>query len=295
MDKLLKLLLLLSLTGCSGSATFENDLLNPFKENTDKFYTHGTHFSYNQETEKEKKTYGIGQTIYTPSSKRPDADVETLRKDRPYTGWLYGEYRNTVYTDENTKDTLGIQLGCAGPCSFAKQTQRQFHRIIGQGIPTWDRNFSLKSEPGVVLEAERSHRLWSNNYSDLAAYGSGKLGNIIDNAAFGFDGRIGYNLDRFTPDPIIFKLPLEERKKPWTAYLFARVEERYVLYNHFLSGSLWQNERHTVSEEPFVTEGDIGFSVKHNNLQLTYRITAFSSEWKERKGPFSFGSLNVTW
>lgn len=284
---------LLLLTGCSGGFHFENDILGSL-QTKDKYYTQGTQFDYIKETKDEKQVYSLGQTIYTPSVKKPGADPEVLKNDRPYTGWLYLEYRKTAFTSETIKDTYGIQVGCSGPCSFAKETQQWFHKLIDQGIPTWDPNFALKNEPGFILELERSYLLHKSEYFDASTYGALKAGNIIDSAAFGVDFRAGYNLDKFSAAPIIFKFPQEE-KSPWTAYLFARAEERVIAYNHFLDGSLFQDERHTVTSEVSVQEGDVGITLGYKSFKLTYRYTIFSNEWKETKGSFSFGGVSFEW
>lgn len=289
------LFLVLILSGCSGAVTLENDWANPFQKNVDKYYSHGSQFSYIKENEDQKETFSVGQTIYTPSVKRPDADIETLKKDRPYTGWLYGGYRATSYTDETTKDTFGIQIGCTGRCSQAKEVQRGVHKILDQGQPTWDRAYSLKSEPGVVLEIERSHLLTTNSSSDLSIYEGIKAGNIIDSGFFGIEYRLGSNLDKFRPEPITFKTAKEKEESKLIAYMFIRGEERLVLYNHLLEGSLWQKERHTVNAETFVHEADIGFTVGKDNFKLTYILTGFSSEWEEKRGGHAFGSVNIGW
>lgn len=285
--------LLLFLVGCSGALHVENDIFGSLKTE-DKYYTNGTQFSYFKETENKKETYSIGQLIFTPSRKKADAPIEELEKDRPYGGWLYGEYRNTKYTTETQKDTWGVQLGCSGGCSYAKQTQQHTHEILGQTVPTWNPDFSLRAEPGVILERERSYRIAKGTYSDASIYGAGKVGNIVDSAAIGLDGRLGFNLDKFSLEPIIFKIP---KKAPsnWKAYLFSRLEGRYVPYNHMLEGSLFQSENHTVTPERLVGEFDVGFTVAYKKASFTYRFSKFSSEWEERPGTVNFGGLTFGW
>lgn len=282
------------LLGCSGAVHVENDIGALGQKNIDRYYTHGTKFSYFKETEKEKETYSIGQNIYTPSTKKPNADPAILKRDRPYTGWLYAEYRDAKIKSEYIKDIFGIQIGCTGACSFARQTQQQVHRWLNQSVPSWDRNYTLKSEPGIILEAERYYKLQENNYNDFVIYGTGKAGNIIDNAALGADFRLGFNLDKFASEPIIVKLP-NEKPSSYILYFFARTEERFVPYNHFLDGSLFQSERHTVNSEKLVQEGDLGFTVGYKNYKFTYRYTLFSNEWKEKNGSFAFGGLDFAW
>ena len=287
---------LLLLTGCSGAVHLENDIGVPFRKTEDKYFTHGTKFSYFSEADdqKEKETYSLGQNIYTPFRKKPDAPRAELEKDRPYAGWTYGEYRNTKYKSETLKDTWGFQLGCTGPCSFAKQTQQQVHRWLDQTVPEWTRDFTQHSEPGIILELERNYLLAKNQHADFATYGALKAGNIIDSAAFGLDARVGYNLDRFASEPIVFKVP-RSKPSPWMAYVFGRAEERLVAYNHFLDGSLFRSERHEVDSEPSVQELDAGITLGYEKFKFTYRYTLFANEWSGQGGRIDFGGIDLNW
>lgn len=286
-----KLILVLLLSGCAGHFKFENDFLKP-STTVDSFYTQGTQFGYYTETEYEKESYSIGQTIYTPSRKKPDADPEILKNDRPYAGWLYAEFQRRALLDETNYSSFGIQLGCLGPCSFARETQQNFHRLINQGIPTWDPAWSLKSEPGVILMLQRAKQIYAHkNNADVSLYAGTKLGNIVDSLSIGADLRAGYNLDNFASDSIEFK----DLEQPWMAYLFSRVETRYVAYNHLLDGSLFQDERHTVTSEDIVNELNLGVSLGYKDFSFTYRYTMFSSEWVEHRGNHAFGSIELKW
>lgn len=291
-----KLLILLLLTGCSGSFHFENDILQGSgKANTDQYYTNGMALSYVKEEADRYEVYTLGQLVYTPSRKKADADPAILKLDRPYSGYLYGEYRNTTYKSQTLKDTFGLSLGCVGPCSGAKQVQQGFHKLIGQDVPTWNRAYTQKSEPGFILELERNYLFYKKPYVDFAVYGAAKAGNIIDSVAGGVDGRLGFNLDKFASEPITFKLPQKDEEKTYTAYLFARAEQRLVAYNHLLDGSLFQKERHTVSSETSVQEFDVGVTVGYGKFKITYRYTIFSNEWKEQPGKFSFAGVTLDW
>lgn len=285
----------LFLVSCSnGGLHVENDIFNPFQKNSDQYYTHGTQFDRYIESDKEQQTYSIGQLIYTPEHKHEDATPAQLAVDRPYTGWLYGEYRDSWLDSSSDKDTLGIQLGCTGPCSFAKQTQRQVHRWLQQKLPTWDRNYTLKSEPGFILEAEKERGLYENEFIQFKGGLNSKFGNIIDNIAGNLVLNTGYNIPSFTSDPIVFKLPERETPKI-SAYTFIKLEQRLVAYNHFLDGSLFQDERHTVDSRVSVEEFDAGISIGYGKYAFTYRYTLFTSEWVEKKGNFGFGGFDFKW
>lgn len=294
-----RLLLCLLLTSCSGAIHAENDLFGTRHHNGDQYFTHGTKFSYfpEQETPETKETYSIGQNIYTPSVKYTRSELvrDTLERDRPYAGWLYGEYRRQENKSDTLSDVFGAQFGCSGSCSGARQTQQQFHRIIGQHVPIWDADYTLRQEWGVILEAERNYKVKEWQYGDFSIYGGGEVGNIIDRLRGGTDLRIGFNLDKFNSDPIIFKIPRESNRSPWRGWFFLRGEQRLVPYNHFLEGSMFHAERHTVTPERSVQEFDAGFTVGYENFRLTYRYTVFSNEWKEQPHSFTFGGIDIVW
>lgn len=292
----MRYLLLLLLVGCSGAIHAENDLFSPTGKKSDSFFTHGTKLSYFPETgdENKKETYSVGQNIFTPSDTHKDAPQSSLNNSRPYTGWLYLEYRNSTYRSESFKDTIGLQIGCSGPCSGAKQTQQQTHRILDQRVPYWNADYTLRNEWGVIGTAERNYLLLVGKHYEVSTYGAMKVGNIIDNAALGFDVRIGYNFDHFASEPIIFKIP-RKTVSPWMSYLFARVEQRVVLYNQLLEGSMFHDDPHTVTTEPLVSEADLGFSIGYKNYKFTYRWSIFSKEWKNQDEAFQFGGLDISW
>lgn len=290
-----KVLLALLLSGCAGGNIHaENDFFNPLQKNSDKYFTHGTRIGYDDNENNSQTTYAIGQNIYTPSKKRVDAPLEDLMRDRPYTGWLYGEYRDTKFNDEGTGwRTWGLQVGCSGPCSYARQTQSEVHQFLKQDVPTWNRNFELKSEPGAILEAEQYREIYGSTYSDSRVYGLAKVGNIVDSASIGLGARLGFGLDKVQSTPIVFKVP--RYSSPWTLYIFSKIEQRLVPYNHFLQGSLFQDERHTVDTELSVQEINVGLTVGYSRFKFTYTWILFSPEWEERGDNFAFGGIDFQW
>lgn len=283
-----KLIPFLLLSACThGSFHADNDYFNFLKPNSDKYYSAGEQFTYSDIQQDKQVDYSLGSLIYTPSQKRPEADPEVLKRDRSYTGWLYLEYRETV-----PEFSWGLQVGCTGRCSQAKEIQSGVHKLLDQHVPTWDRDYTLKSEPGFILFGQKDKELYANDISDFSVYGLGKFGNIIDSGSGGGIYRLGHNLGNQNGG-IIFKA--DRLQSPWIYYAFIKAEERLVAYNHMLEGSLWQNERHTVTPERSVQEGDVGFVLGYNNFKFGYTYTVFSNEWKERPGSFAFGGIDLSW
>lgn len=309
-----KLLPFLFLVGCHGAVHVDNDYFNLFSNNGDKYYTHGTQITYSTDEEAKmeggrveaasRTSYSLGQTIYTPSSKKPDAPSSLLLRDRPYTGWLYLEFRRDFKRDAATghRDSYAVQLGCTGRCSQAEEVQRGVHRLIGQGIPSWNPEFSLHSEPAFLIMLERSKNVKFSNRDSVNSviganyYGGSLLGTITDNVYGGAILKAGYNIDADNEGKIIFKEhPTASRGSKLRFFTFCDGQERLVAYNHLLEGSLFQDERHTVTPEHLVTEGNVGFVLGYKNFNFTYSLTLISSEWKEKPGSFVFGGLNFQW
>lgn len=284
------------LTACaSGQVHLENDYGAFFNKNNDKYFTHGSKFSsYNlADSGTSLQTYSLGQNIYTPSAKCAEALPSELRNNRPYTGFLYGEYRKATVED-STKTIYGVAAGCSGRCSYAKETQRTIHTLLGQGYPTWDREYSLKSEPGLILELEKYYAITEPDtdiYSNF--YVLSKFGNIVTSGSVGFNFAYGEGVDHFAPEPITFKSPRET--EDFMYYIFGNIEGRAVPYNRFLEGSIFQDERHTVNAEPIVGEANLGFRIGYKNLKFSYNYTVVSEEWEGQNGAFFFGGLDLSW
>jgi len=288
------LVLLLLLTGCAGRVHLENDFFASFHPNQDKYYTHGTKLSSIKETESFIEEYSLNQTIFTPSKKRPDADPALLKTDMPYSGFLFGEYRLTEMLDEDSQYTFGVQAGCFGECSYAKEVQSFVHKLLDQNIPTWDKNYALKSEPGLNIELERKEIILKGENYDFSSYVNGKLGNILNSVSLGTEFRYGFNLDTFSSTPIIFRVS-KEKKTPWTFYGFTRVAETLNFYDHSIDGSLWQQERHHVNSELNVQTMYTGITLGYGQYKLTYTYFFTTDMWKERDSSMFFGGVDFRW
>jgi hypothetical protein len=128
----------------------ENDALGLFRR-TDQFYTQGLRISSRWASPvalagegQELLGVAVGQNIYTPSDIRI-TDLQTLRHDRPYAGWLYAAILWDVLLDHGPfslragEDAAGkgasmlgleVALGTTGPRSAAGAVQTNFHRLL---------------------------------------------------------------------------------------------------------------------------------------------------------------------
>ncbi|MCH8323057.1 MAG: lipid A deacylase LpxR family protein, partial [Proteobacteria bacterium] len=130
------------------SVEVDNDVLTP----ADQYFTNGVRVSvaFGEAAQKPwmdrladkipflSKTYNeriisfaLGQNIYTPADTAP---FTLTISDRPYAGWLYGEFGIEVQTDQVSEYFI-FQAGMIGPASLADRAQRSYHRLISVARP----------------------------------------------------------------------------------------------------------------------------------------------------------------
>lgn len=206
----------------------ENDA---FGAKTDKNYTTGSKAHYRArpgqegdfETELARRFFGaeardnvfmtwaIGQSIYTPDDTKSSRPVPN---QHPYAGWLYGEAGLHIQdSDFRGMTAATLNVGIAGPLSFAEETQRAIHDVLGQGSPDgWDNQ--IKNELGVMFSLERRWRhvvlecfesgvgeSWIGRQlgikdpiieADIISMVGGTAGNVLTEAQAGAMLRIGF-------------------------------------------------------------------------------------------------------
>lgn len=295
---------------------FSMQLENDMFQHTDRHYTHGTRFSYltpegdipdqvNAAADamplfpaegRKRASFILGQSIFTPSN-------ITLRdpptNDRPYAGWLYGGVGLVSDTGQRL-DNLELDLGIVGPQSYAEDTQKFVHGVIGAKQPQgW--NHQLKNEPGIVLTYERTWRSIAQAYplgfaADLAPHVGGSVGNVFTQAAGGLMLRIGRNLpDDYGPPRIRPSLPGSDFFVPTAGfgwYLFAGVEERAVARNIFLDGNTFAHSA-SVDKNTWVGDFQFGIAVTFDAVRIALTEVDRTREFEGQQHPDSFGALTV--
>jgi len=303
------------------SVQVENDM---WGNGTDRHYTHGTRLSYlsSEETPAWLKraaayvpmfsrrghlrtTYAIGQSIFTPEDIR---SKELLEDERPYAGWLYGgvglvsDHRvRDGNLQSNRQDSLELNIGVVGPWSFAEQTQKEVHKIIGSPHPEgWDHQ--LDNELGILLIYDRQ---WQAQYDsefwglgvDVTPHVGWTLGNVLTSASLGATLRVGRDLPSDYGPPLIrpshpgsgFFRPT--RDFGW--YLFAGLTGRYVLHNIFLDGNTFEDS-HKVDREPWVGDLQVGLVLTWKDVRLSFTNIFRSDEFTEQKSSTEFGSISLS-
>jgi hypothetical protein len=308
------------------TAYFENDILG----NTDRHYTAGTKFSwlssdYSHWREREgvaqqfgerlplvnepgtQKNFGfaIGQNIYTPQRKDLLSPDPT---DRPYAGWTYLEFSFLSKSDARL-DTLSFQLGVIGPHSYARQIQREVHRLIGSDEALgWDSQ--LRDEFGLNVVVERKWRLYAKSMGeilgiDFVPHVGLSVGNVQTYANTGATVRFGFNL----PSDFGVQLirpggagstpandldPRVSLRKNFSFFLFGALDGRAVARDIFLDGNTFRDSP-SVDKEPFVADVSYGAGLIAGRWQLTFTQVTRTQEFKAQVERYTrFGSATLS-
>lgn len=307
------------------TAYFENDTL----ANTDKYYTAGTKLSwlssdYSSWKQREgfssqlgdrlpmvnepgtQKNFGIaiGQNIYTPRRKDLNPPDPT---DRPYAGWSYLEF-SFLSKSESRLDTLSFQLGIIGPHSYAKQVQREVHRVIvSEQALGWDHQ--LQDEFGLNAVFERKWRMYAHSLDvigvDFVPHLGLSLGNVQTYANMGATVRLGFNLPSdfgvqlIRPGgagstPINDRDPRVSLRKSFSFFVFGAADGRAVGRDIFLDGNTFKDSP-SVDKKAFVADLSYGIGLIAGRWQVTFTQALRTREFKQQEEKYNeFGSVTLS-
>jgi hypothetical protein len=210
------------------------------------------------------RTVGLvaAQNIYTPSDIEVPDLTPALLEARPYAGWLYaGMYFIAVDEQQGTALSLELDVGWLGE-ALGGTVQRWWHAqpFIRAPQPLgWDHH--IGDELGVRLMLGYRQRLWQVGASGgprLDFWGQVKTeaGNVFTTASTGGLFRVGW-LSGFPPGEAMPSVR-GSAPPPVELYLYARLEQKLVIYNGTLQGGWIASSPHFVQPRPFVTSGDYG-------------------------------------
>jgi len=241
--------------------------------------------------------YALGQSMFTPS------DITVTNPpagERPYAGWLYATI-GLALESGNQLDQFGIAIGMVGPASFAEQSQKFIHKVIGSDEPKgWDTQ--LDNEPGIVATYQRSWREFVTTtvigtQLDVTPHVGAVLGNVFTYGDMGVTMRYGRRLPRnYGPPRIQPGLPGSGAFSPisdfgW--YLFAGIEGRAVAHNIFLDGNTFSDSR-SVDKEPFVGDLQFGFVLDWSDIRLSYTHVLRTKEFQTQESTDNFGAFSMS-
>ncbi|BDG01401.1 lipid A deacylase LpxR family protein [Anaeromyxobacter oryzae] len=290
----------------------ENDALALGPRPTDAQYTQGLRVSTRWESPaplssrgRERLGFAVGQNIYTPSDIRT-VDLEALRHDRPYAGWLYAAFLWELALDRSPlslragEDARGdgasavgvdVAFGTTGPRSGASAVQTSFHQLLRDlsgdaasppapaGWSVYQTRNRLTADVAVRYQldlVQASVALggltpWSGSLLAFRLSPRARVdaGSMFDAASLGLELRTGLMAAaRRTTRPAV---GLE-------LYGFARADGRWVAYDGFIQGALRDGVTPLVSIAHRVGELDVGLVARLGGLELGYANLLRTSE-----------------
>lgn len=218
----------------------------------------------------------IGQEIYTPSNIKLSRPKKAGPPERPYAGWMYAGFVHHVHLADGSSRSLGLDIGCLGPCAGGEWTQKQLHRLIDQPQPRgWNRQ--VGNEAGLVLHAQVDTSQWRpSRWFDTSATLQARFGNIFTDAGATATARFG-RLNRLPDEPTLHGL--------------FRLGGRLVGYDATLQGGFFSGgDSHTVSPKRGVLEGEVGVAWQAAPFAASFSVVRRGSEIQNL--PTSVGAQN---
>lgn len=264
----------------------ENDVLHY----QDGWYTSGQALDYRSDN-----LWGLklAQEIYTPENK---GSPNIQQGDRPYAGYLHLDLIKNFLAGAQD-DYAALSLGVIGPASGAEAVQCGFHHATGMMMPAgW--KWQLRNEPTVNLAYYKSRSVLIEPWFEYKPFAGVNFGNVLVDAECGNFIRLGYNLPReFSPTIYSFASETKRLKdRPFFGYVFAGVVGKAVAYDHLLQGSLFQDEKVTVTPKTFSASGLVGASVGIWRMELSYTHVEMTEQWLSQPDRDNrFDSIKASW
>lgn len=274
----------------------------------DQYYTAGMEFFYrylsdtsNDKLAKKIYDFRVGQYIYNPQSVRAE-DINV--NDRPFAGYLFGEFGINYYYANESILKLNVQGGVVGPESGAEEVQRGLHSMVG--YPTvrgWQHQ--ITTTIGAQLGAYYSHKVLKNRFHekvDFHLLGELNLGTIWNSANLGGMMRISLknNLHAMYDSSLhnaVLNKDKESYKQHRELFLYLNPNLQYMQYDATIEGSHFNDTSPvTFPLIPFRFNAEVGVKYRYNNWNYSY---SFNYRGKELSNNvitgFYYGSIQVSY
>lgn len=225
---------------------FSNDVLWP--PHSDRWYSNGVRLYHGD--------YALGMEMLTPKDKRnPGIPVN----DRPWDGYLYGEYTFNLKEER----TIKLRGGCLGACSYQEQLQKFVHNDLGLGIDPKGWHTMNPSEPTLELLYEHPFIHVFDSW----------LGVVRAETVYGF--RVGNVQDLAFLETEITKGLLRQN---YSIYGIAGIRGEARAFNTHLQGRMLHDDTYTVDMIPFVASTWLGFGATYGKWCLEFVYTYVTDE-----------------
>ncbi len=239
----------------------------------------------------------LSQKGYTPLDL---ARRDLIAEDRPYAGFLHLDFGMHI-RDDRRMQSIEMMVGIIGPHAYAGETQRLFHRWLGQIEPAgWDHQLGDELGLGINYEhvwrvSKGNPRRWSIEWLPRVGGGAGNVHTFVHT---GIQVRGGWNL----PDDfgIHFIRPSGDRgvahrkKSRFSLQAYAAVDAKVVLRDIFLDGNTLLDS-HRVDKHPLVGDLILGIALQSGGFQVGYSYVLWSKRFRTEPQNQIFGALSLTY
>lgn len=281
----------------------ENDLYTSSKN--DQYYTNGLEVFYRYLSQKTKSNVlkkineiHIGQYMYSPRTIYVD---EEDMFDRPFAGYLFGEFGNTNFYKNQSVFKKYLQLGYVGPNSFADKVQSGTHRLFHyQSFEQWD--YQIHNALAIQTYFMFSRPFFSSlnkGRIDFQWQTEAKLGTIFTSLSAGFVTRIGIKKLMPLSDSNFHGASLSAVKSSMTneLYFYVAPSVNYQIYDATIQGSLFSdNSPVTFNLIPVRFNAEAGLRCRKNNWNLSYAFVYRGKELRfYRTIGYFYGSIRLSY
>jgi lipid A 3-O-deacylase len=242
----------------------------------------------------------IGQTMTTPDD--IEKDPPTLPPDSmPYAGLLF--YADTLLRVQETyADRISVTIGVVGKYSFAEESQKFVHDIIGSAEPCcWD----TQLDDEIVFQFSRG-RVWKtwvseSGKADFLLSADADLGTISSSVGTGVMIRYGAELKRSYAMAL---LGHSRTTNPFATqggwYVYAGARAGYLANHIFLDGSKsYDDEYEEIDYDPESVSATAGLAYSWKKISATFamnNLNVLNSNNGDPDEEFTrYGTLTVAW
>lgn len=276
----------------------DNDLYTSSRN--DMYYTNGLELFYRFATKnnqvkiaKEITEVKLGQYIYTP--RFIDSPNKAL-VDRPYAGYLFGEFGKSLFYKSESVVKIDFQLGYVGPNAFGEEVQTTLHKLVGyKEVLGWENQ--IHNALAVQTHALYSKKLfasWTSDAFDFHWRSEGDIGTVLAGVSTGFVSRIAFKKLVPINESNLYNGAIGSNQSEFYFYIAPSIN--YQLYDATIQGSLFnENSPITFRLVPFRFNGEAGFKYRKNNLNLSYVFMYRGKElYSKTISGYFYGAIGVS-
>lgn len=282
----------------SFTALLDNDMFF-----SDKWYTNGLEFTwdnfdYSNEIYHTKKSYILGQRIYTPTKYyKPVEYIDEY--DRPFAGYLYLAYMKEKYKQDGKYTKKAWMFETIGDASLGAKTQRTYHKYLDFRTPLgWASE--IENIYGIAYYFENSPfykeiKLGHDLDFDMRFVNKLHLGNVMLYGGSGLSLRFGNINNSYE-----FKEESENKLGTIDEY-YLTLDSSFELKGHdsTIEGDIFNNESpFTKDIYPVVVKNGAGFYLRWDDFSFDYDLTLVSTELKDmewKDNNWRYHTLKFSW